>query len=103
MELVLERPKDRKINLKLVVSFLKDTYFNDRNNAIIDSYIKYRYDDIQLASSLNNGLYYVLKLNDSLYVAKNNDELFEYALKDREWLDMVAVECKYEILDWWVD
>lgn len=95
MELVLERPNDKKIiSLEIVVSFLRDVYFNDRNNAIIDSYIKYRYDDIQIASSLNDGLYYVLNLNDSLYVAKNNDELFEYSLKDKEWLDMVAVECE---------
>lgn len=89
---------------QVVKDFLIDTFYNDKNNAIIDYYLNFRNDNISIANKVNQGkvvnMCYVIEFDDISVIDQNDLELFYFALNDDEWLEDVANECYEEIKTW---
>ena len=86
--------------LDLVKEYLIDIYYNDKNNAVIDSYMNYRHDKIGIATLINGNEHKNCYVYDEDIVLASKEDLFNWALEDNEWLEDVAKECKEQILEW---
>lgn len=93
-----------RVDKQVVKNFLTDTFNNDKNNAIIDSYLKFRSDNISIANKVKQGkvesICYVIEFDNISVVDQNDLELFYFALNDDEWLEDVGNECYEEIKAW---
>lgn len=93
-----------RIDKQVVKKFLIDTFYNDKNNAIIDYYLNFRNDNISIANKVKQGkvegMCYVIEFDDICVIDQNDLELFYFALNDDEWLEEVANECYEEIKAW---
>lgn len=89
---------------QVVKDFLIDTFYNDKNNAIIDYYLTFRNDNISIANKVKHGkvenMCYVIEFDDISVIDQNDLELFYFALNDDEWLEDVGIECEEEIKEW---
>ena len=92
------------VDKQVVKNFLMDTFYNDKNNAIIDYYLKFRNDNIAIANKVKQGkvegMCYVIEFDNISVIDQNDLELFYFALNDDEWLEDVANECYEEIKAW---
>lgn len=93
-------------NKELAKEWLEDVWLNDRNNAIVVSYMDFRHDQISVAQKLTrgriDGLVYVINLDDC-FVLKTNEDFFYFSQTDDEWLEEVSNESCNEIAEWLED
>ena len=93
-------------NKKLAKEWLGEIWLNDRNNGIVDAYMKYRHDQISVAQKLHegraDGAVFVMNLDDC-FVLETEKDLFYFSLTDDEWLEEVSKESCNEIAAWLED
>lgn len=96
--------KRKRIKLETVKEYLKDIYYNGKTNQIMNAYLDYRRNIIDIAKMRKNGKFegkcYILKLDNEIYVYETLDDLFEFSLTDNYWLTFISINCVDYIEEW---